>query len=61
VEWLVCFNDPSSYTDCNIATGTASHVKQICGKKPDEEANLNCFKTPREASDLWIYTEMTLG
>jgi len=59
VPWFVCFNDPSSYTGSNAANGRASHVKQVCGKKPDEEENLNCFKTPRKALDLWIYTEMT--
>jgi len=59
VAWFVCLNDPSSYTGSNAANGTAFHVKQVCGKKADEEANLHFFKTPRKALDLWIYTKMT--
>jgi hypothetical protein len=35
----VCFNDPPSYTGGSVATGRASHARQVGSEKPNEEAN----------------------
>jgi hypothetical protein len=34
----VCFNDQPSYTGGSIATGRASHARQVGGEKPDKQA-----------------------
>jgi len=38
VVGLVCFNDPPSYTGSSIVSVRATHARQICGEKPNEEA-----------------------
>lgn len=39
VAGLACFNDPPSYADGSVVSGTASHARQVNSAKPDEEAN----------------------
>jgi hypothetical protein len=34
----VCSNDQPGYTGGSVATLTASHARQVGGKKPDEQA-----------------------